>query len=510
MRSSGRLSEPPPAAEDEPTGKRRRGGGDDDDADGTAVTPSDNAAGGEKGDNANVTSPDNGEGGRATKAVKFDDTAAAGQGQEEAEQEEEEQEEQGMADAAATVHDAEPSQPEEATPEPPIKRKRGRPPGKKNNKGGAASAGGAKTPGTATKTPKPPKAPRCEPTPGTRQRLPRATRDTWMDGDATPGVDGGDGGGESSAAAEARRRLRSQEKPAGDDDDDSDVDMIDVVDMKKRVPLPEGWVPPPPVRCAAPYAVSAELRPFVDDWKRQRKERCKPPVPRGAGAGDVGGGGGGGELGQGQAGQSLALQTLQQQQQQSLLPPAPPQGEALELLAGAAAGPYSTMRALSRTLKLSPFTLDALVGALVRLALHSRVSVQRLRLDWLHGDHTGCHQLNRVLTHNNHAMKSANPTRWRGPRRRLWWTTSTWRCSPRCTRTRWRATPSSRGRRPPRRAWALRRRRRTCSPAAAAPGRTTRKGGSPRTRARRPGTRRSTWTPSRGGAVQVQSSLPVA
>jgi len=35
---------------------------------------------------------------------------------------------------------------------------------------------------------------------------------------------------------------------------------------------------------------------------------------------------------------------------------------------GAAAGPYCTLRALSRTLKLSPFTLDALVAALSRPA----------------------------------------------------------------------------------------------------------------------------------------------
>jgi hypothetical protein len=34
---------------------------------------------------------------------------------------------------------------------------------------------------------------------------------------------------------------------------------------------------------------------------------------------------------------------------------------------------------------------------------HSRTS------DWLHGPHTGCHQLNRVLTHNNN-LKSASPT----------------------------------------------------------------------------------------------------
>jgi hypothetical protein len=35
--------------------------------------------------------------------------------------------------------------------------------------------------------------------------------------------------------------------------------------------------------------------------------------------------------------------------------------------------------------------------------VHSRVS------DWLHGTYR-CHQLNRVLTHNNNVVKSASPT----------------------------------------------------------------------------------------------------
>ena len=385
-RSSSGAADPPPTtmAEDGPRGKRRRR--DDDDDDDTDDIDDDNAkpakgAAADGGEATHVTSTENDDDDkmRAAKAVKFHDTGEEAEAVVAAEdpkgKDAETDDREGVAAAADA---AEP--PREATPEQPVKRKRGRPPKKKKGPPGAAGGAGGKTPGTDTKTPKAPKAPRpIEPTPGTRERLPRAAREigvvSW-----TPG-----GGGESSAAA--KLRLRSQEKPkhkpapgadggaaAGDDDEEAEKAIdVEMIDMNKRVLLPEGWVPPAPVRHAPSYPVSVELQSFVHRWKLQRKNRRKVPIGGGvgggvsgdvSGGGDMGGvdgdtsGGGGGEP-------SQALQLHRASLQPPGLPP-PPRGEDLELLAGAAAGPYSTMRALSRTLKLSPFTLDSLVAALAR------------------------------------------------------------------------------------------------------------------------------------------------
>jgi len=270
-------------------------------------------------------------------------------------------EEDRDADAAIAVDDTDDAATAEhdATPAPPIKRGRGRPPKNKcfGGAGGASGAGNAATtPGT--KTPKTPKAPKAESTPEPYSRPKRARGGATEAAEhATPAVGNGAGGGDlaasASAAAKARRSLRSHEKARekargasaddSDGDDDDNGDDGEVIDVNRRVPLPEGWVPPPLVCLAPTYQVSAELRTFVDAWKLQRKAR---PLPR---HGD---------------GQVVPL---------PLEHPYPPPAlvsdqDELELLAGAAAGPYATLRTLSRTLKLSPFSLDALVAALLRPA----------------------------------------------------------------------------------------------------------------------------------------------
>jgi hypothetical protein len=55
---------------------------------------------------------------------------------------------------------------------------------------------------------------------------------------------------------------------------------------------------------------------------------------------------------------------------------------------------------------------DDLRAAAAQVGAHSlaaRVS------DWIYMDHTGCHQLYRVLTHDNNVVKSGNPPRGSAP-----------------------------------------------------------------------------------------------